>query len=157
MHRHLAMRSAYLRHPMMSLAMNDRHRGFAILCIRWCAGRAPIVEVIADPAASEYLSCDQLRMHVSLPITQEKLVRAAGLRPKLGIRNSDGRARSAGRTAENERINAFSSDHARVWARPRRFFDNGAFEGTTEGMTGQQHGHKARNEKKFGTHRQRGF
>ena len=110
-----------------------RHGGLAILCVGRCAGGPSIVEVIADPAASENLGGHQLRMHVSLLITQEKLVRAVGLRPELGVRNSDGQARSAGRAAENEGINAFSSDHARVWQQPRKFFDNGAFEGATEG------------------------
>lgn len=77
-----------------------------------------VVKIIADQIAGENLRCHHLRMRISLPITQEKRVPAVGFRPELGTWNRDGRARSSGRAAEGERINAFCSDHARVWRLP---------------------------------------
>ena len=63
-----------LRRPVVSSLLNDRHGGLAILGIRRCAGGSSIVEIIADPTASKNFGGYQLRMHVSLLITQEKLV-----------------------------------------------------------------------------------
>lgn len=74
MHRHLAVDPASLSHAVVATVLNDRRDSLAVLCIGWCAGGSPVVEVIADLTAIENLGGHQLRTHVSLLITQEKLV-----------------------------------------------------------------------------------
>jgi hypothetical protein len=66
MHRHLAGGPASLSHSVVPMVLNDRRDILAVLCIGWCAGRSPIVEIIADLTTSENLGGDQLRMHVAL-------------------------------------------------------------------------------------------
>jgi hypothetical protein len=74
MHRHFAVGPASLSHPVVSSLLDDRHGRLAVFCVRPLTGRPPIVEIIADLTASKNFSGHQLRTHVSLLTTQEKLV-----------------------------------------------------------------------------------
>ena len=152
MYRHFSVRPTSLNHAVVSSLMDNRRNSLAILGIGMRGRGLLIVEIIADPVASENLRRHHLRMDGALPIAQKKGVHSVGPRPELGGWNCDGRARSSGGTAQSEGINTFGSDHARVWQWPRTFFDDNAF----EGATGQQQGNKKRSEK-IGTHRRRGL
>ena len=151
MRRHFSVRPTSLSHTVVLSLMDNRRNSLAILGIGMRGRGLLIVEIIADPVASENLRRHHLRMNSSLPITQQKSVHSVGLRPELGGWNCDGWARSSGGTAESEGINTFGSDHARVWQWPRTLFDDNAF----EGATGQEHGNKKGSEK-IGAHRRRG-
>ena len=84
LHGHLAMGSVRLSDPAMGPArlgdpvvaslLDDRHGGFAVLCVRSHAGRSPVVKIVADLAAREDLRRHQLGTHMSLLVAQEKLV-----------------------------------------------------------------------------------
>lgn len=74
MHRHPAVGSARLSHPVVSALMDQSHGGLAVFGVGPLAGRPPIVEIIADLTATKNFGGHQLRMHVSLLITQEKFV-----------------------------------------------------------------------------------
>jgi hypothetical protein len=74
MHRHPAMGSARLSHPVVTALMDHGHGGLAVFGVRPLTGRPPIVEIIADLTAIENFGGHQLRMHMSLLITEEKFV-----------------------------------------------------------------------------------
>jgi hypothetical protein len=148
MRRHFSVGPANLSHTMVSRLMDNHRKSLALLGIGMHGRGLLIVEIIADPVASENFRRYHLRVHGSLLIAQKKSVHSVGPRPELRRWNCDGRPRSSGGTAESEGGITFGSDHARVWQRPRTFFDDNAFEGATS----QQQGNKKRSEK-IGTHR----
>lgn len=111
-----------------------RRRVLRVLGVGRFGRRERIVEIIANAVARENLRRHHLRMDDSLPVAQHESVPAVRLRPELGIGNCDRQARSPRRAAESEGMNAFRSDHARVWARARTLLDDDAL----ERATGQQ-------------------
>src|SRR5450755_531483 len=101
MRHHFLVRPASLSHTVVSWLMDNRRNSLAILGIGMRGRGLLIVEIIADPVASENLGRHHLRMHGSLPIAQKKSVHSVGPRPELGGWNCDGRPRGSGGTAES--------------------------------------------------------
>ena len=85
MRRHLAVDPGILGHPVVALLRHHRRDRLAVLGIAMLGRRLLVVEIIADPVASENAGCHHLRLHVSLPVAKKKSVSTIGFRPNLGV------------------------------------------------------------------------